>query len=204
MISPVCAGNSTSSGSQILNGQVNFQSNISTLNTAINNVGSDVGVQSVAGANVVDITTMNDTEVNTSQYSNGAQTTSTLNAQVANVGGNVGMVNQAVCNSTSVSTDPAVTAVTNYQECAAKDPTATANVAVSGVGGSFSLANSAISNNFQADTNAASMPINNKQINSAAAVSSVTANVAHVAGTASVTSTAIGNNAQIVHYSTGQ
>lgn len=167
-------------------------------------MGSDVGVQSVAAGNVVDITTMNDTTVNTSQYSNGPQITSTLNAQVANVGGNVGMTNQAVCNSASVSTDPAVTAVTNYQECAAKDPTATANVGISGVNGSFSLANSAISNNFAADTNAASMPINNKQINNAAVNSTVNATVAHIGGTASVTSTAIGNNAQIVHYSTGQ
>lgn len=161
-----------------------------------------MGVQSTAAANVVDITTMNDTVVNTSQYSNGAQSTSTLNAQIANIGGNVGVVNQALCNSASVSTDPAVTAVTNYQECAAKDPTATAKVDVSGVNGSFSLANSAISNNFEADTNAASMPIANKQINNAAAVSSTTANVAHVAGTVSVSSAAIGNNAQVVHYST--
>ena len=203
-LSPACADNSASNagGSQILNGQVSLSSSISTLNTSIDHAGGDVGVQSVAAGNVVDITTMNDTTVDSSQYTNATQVTSTANATISNVAGSVGFVNQAICNSASVSTDPVLTAVTNYQQCAAQDPTATSQIAVNNVGGSFSLANSAIANNFEADTNAGTMPINNKQINTSTSVSSVAATISNVTGTASVTSTAIGNNAQIVHYST--
>jgi hypothetical protein len=203
MLSPACADSSNSaSGSQILNGQVQLNSAISTLNTTIDHTGGDVGVQSVAAGNVVDITTMNDTTVESSQYTNAAQVTSTANATIANVAGSVGVVNQAVCNSASVSTDPSLTAVNNYQQCAAQDPTATSNISLANINGSVSIANSAIANNFEADSNAGNMPIINKQINTSTTVSSTTAAVSNVAGTVSVTSSAVGNNAQIVHYST--
>lgn len=203
MLAPACAADSSNNtGSQILNGQVQLNNAISTLNTTIEHVGGDVGVQSVAAGNIVDITTMNDTVVETSQYTSAAQITSTAKATIADIGGSVGVVNQAVCNSASVSTDPALTAVNNYQQCDARDPTATANISLTGIGGSASIANSAIANNFEADTNAGHMPINNKQINNSVSVASTTAKVSNVAGTVSVNSTAVGNNAQIIHYST--
>src|SRR5512142_1143344 len=84
LLSPAFA-ESSSDGSQILNGQVSLHTSISTVQAVVDNVGGDVGVQSVAAGNVVDITTMNDTEVNTSQYTNAAQVTSTLNASISNV-----------------------------------------------------------------------------------------------------------------------
>jgi hypothetical protein len=57
-------------------------------------------------------------------------------------------------------------------------------------------------NAFEADSNASNMPVNNLQINHSNITATTTANVSNVAGTVSVTSAAIGNNAQIVHYST--
>jgi hypothetical protein len=118
------------------------------------------------------------------------------------VGGDVGIQNQAVCNSASISTDPTITAITSQQQCDAVDPSANAYVDASKIGGSFSLANSAIGNTFEADSNAQNMPVNNTQINRSSVNATTTANVSNVAGTVSVTSAAIGNNAQIIHYST--
>lgn len=201
MLSPACA-DSSSDGSQILNGQVSLHTSISTVQAVVDNVGSDVGVQSVAAGNVVDITTMNDTHVTSDQYTSSVDISSNLGARVTNVAGSVGISNQAVCNSAGVSTDPAITAVNSKQVCAAQDPNANAYVDASNIGGSFSLANSAIGNTFEADTNAAYMPVNNAQTNLSSVNARTTANVGNVAGTVSVTSAAIGNNAQIVHYST--
>jgi hypothetical protein len=201
MLSPAFA-DSSSDGSQILNGQVSLHTSISTLQTVVDKVGGDVGIQSVAAGNVVDITTMNDTHVTNNQYVSSVDISSDLGARVTNVDGSVGIVNQAVCNSASVSTDPAITAVNNKQVCAAVDPDARAYVDANNIGGSFSLSNSAIGNTFEADTNAAYMPVNNAQTNLSSVNARTTANVSNVAGTVSVTSSAIGNNAQIVHYST--
>jgi hypothetical protein len=201
MLSPAFA-DSSSDGSQILNGQVSLHTSISTVQTVVDNVGQDVGVQSVAAGNVVDITTMNDTHVTSDQYTSSVEISSDIGARLTNIGGNVGVVNQAVCNSANVSTDPAVTAVNNTQQCNAIDPDARAYVDASNIGGSFSLANTAMGNAFETDTNAAYMPVNNTQINTSSVNARTTANVSSVAGTVSVSSAAIGNNAQIVHYST--
>src|SRR5512142_448021 len=96
LLSPAFA-ESSSDGSQILNGQVSLHTSISTVQTVIDNVGSNVGVQSVAAGNVVDITTMNDTHVTNDQYVSSVDISSDLGARVTNVGGDVGIVNQAVC-----------------------------------------------------------------------------------------------------------
>ncbi|MBU6299092.1 MAG: hypothetical protein KGJ79_17205 [Alphaproteobacteria bacterium] len=197
------SSSNTSGGSQILNGQIALHTSISSLHTTIDNVGSDVGVQSVAGGNAVDITTMNDTHVTNNQYTSTVDISSDLGARVTNVGGNVGIQGQASCNSAGVSTDPNITAINSTQQCDAVDPTSRAYVDSANIGGSFSLSNSATGNTFQADSNASNMPVNTLQINHSNVNAVTTANVFNVAGTVSVTSAAIGNNAQIVHYSTG-
>lgn len=200
-ISPACADSSTE-GSQILNGQVSFHTAISKVDAVVDNVGQSVGVTSVAAGNVVDITTMNDTHVTNDQYVSSVDISSDIGARLTNIGGDVGVVNQAVCNSASVSTDPAVTAVNSKQVCAAIDPDARVWVDASNIGGSMSVANSAIGNTFEADTNAAYMPVNNNQVNLSNVNARTTVNVGNVGGTVAVTSHAIGNNAQIIHYST--
>ena len=162
-----------------------------------------MGVQSVAAGNVVDITTMNDTHVTNNQYVSSVDISSDLGARVTNVGGDVAIQGQAVCNSASVSTDPIVTAINSTQVCNAVDPTSMAYVDAANINGSFSLANSAVGNSFEADSNASNMPVSTTQVNTSNVNAKTTANVSNVAGTVSVTSAAIGNNAQIVHYSTG-
>jgi hypothetical protein len=199
------AGSSSdqSGGSQILNGQIALHTAISSLHTTVDGVGQDVGVQSVAAGNTLDVTTMNDTHVTNNQYTSSIDISSDLGAAVTNVGGSVGVQGQAVCNSASISTDPNITKINNTQECDAIDPTSMANVYANGIGGDFSLSNSAIGNSLEADSNAANMPITTTQINHSNVNAMTTANVSNVAGSVSVTSAAIGNNAQIVHYSTG-
>lgn len=201
MLSPAFA-DSSSDGSQILNGQVSLHTSISTLQTVIDNVGQSVGVQSTAAGNALDVTTMNDTHVNNDQYASTIDISSDLGARVTNVGGDVAIQGQAVCNSASISTDPNITAITSKQQCDAVDPTSRAYVDASNIGGSFSLANSAVGNTFEADSNAQNMPVDTLQINHSNVNAVTTANVSNVAGTVSVTSAAIGNNAQIIHYST--
>ena len=201
MLGPAFAG-SSSEGSEVLNGQIALHTSISTLQTVVTDVKQDVGIQSVAAGNTLDITTMNDTHVKNDQYVSSVDISSDLGARVTNTGGSVGVQNQAVCNSANVSTDPNVTAITSKQQCDAVDPAARAWVDAANIGGSFSLANSAVGNTFEADSNAKNMPVNNLQINHSNVTATTTANVSNVAGSVAVTSAAIGNNAQIVHYST--
>jgi hypothetical protein len=201
MLNPAFA-DSSSDGSQILNGQIALHTSISTLQTVIENVGQGVGVQSVAAGNALDVTTMNDTHVKNDQYVSTIDISSDLGARITNIGGDVGVQNQAVCNSAGVSTDPTITAISSKQQCDAVDPAARAYVDAANIGGSFSLANSALGNSFEADSNAQNMPVDTLQINHSNVNATTTANVSNVAGTVSVTSAAIGNNAQIIHYST--
>jgi hypothetical protein len=202
MLVPAFADNTSNAGSQILNGQIALHTSISTLQTVIGNVGESVGVQSVAAGNVLDVTTMNDTHVSNDQYTSTIDISSDLGARVTDVGGDVGITGQAVCNSAGVSTDPTITAITSKQVCDAVDPASRAYVDATNIGGSFSLANSALGNTFEADSNASNMPVNTTQINRSSVNAVTTANVSNVAGTVSVTSAAIGNNAQVLHYST--
>lgn len=198
-----CAAESTDpTGSRILNGQVNFNATVSTLNTTVQGVHGDVAGQSVAAGNVIDITTFNDTTVYNDQYNKSTTIDSTINARVGDVGGSVGYTSQAVCNSAGVSTDPTITAVYNKQECASIDPSSTVNARIQGVGGDIGLASSAVGNTFSEDTNAPNAPVDTHQINSSFVHSEVNANIANAGGSVSATSAAIGNNAQILHYST--
>lgn len=197
------SNNQTPIGSQILNGQVNFNASVSTLNTQVNGVHGDVAGQSVAGGNAIDITTMNDTHVINNQYNKSVTIDSTINGYVTDVGGSVGYTSQSVCNSAGVSTDPTTTAIDSTQECRSIDPSSKVNATAYNIGGDVGLASSALGNTFQADSNAANMPVQNKQINSSFIHSTVNANLANVGGNVGATSTAIANNAQIIHYSTG-
>jgi hypothetical protein len=201
-LSPAFAGSSTDTGSVILNGQVNFDVEASKLNVDVQDVGGDAVGQSVAGGNVVDITTMQDTKVHNEQYSTSSYIGSELNTNVSNVGGSVGYTSQAVCNDASVSTDPTTTDVYSNQECRAQDPTSTLNAAVTNVSGDVSLQSSSLGNNFEEDTNAPNAPVATYQINNSATYSTVNASIANVHGSVGATSAAIGNNAQIVHYGT--
>jgi hypothetical protein len=70
------------------------------------------------------------------------------------------------------------------------------------VKGDVAIAGAAMSNSFEADSNAPNMPVWNKQINNGTVASTVNANVYNVGGSTSLTSSAIGNTGQIIHYST--
>ena len=61
---------------------------------------------------------------------------------------------------------------------------------------------SSLGNSFEADCNAPNMPIWNKQINNSTVASTVNANVYNIGGSTSMSSSAVGNTAQIIHYST--
>jgi hypothetical protein len=202
-LSLACAAGSSEGGSRILNGQVNFNATVSTLNTQTYSVNGDVAGQSVAGGNAVDITTMNDTHVVSTQYNKSMTIDSTINAGVGNVGGSVGYSSQAVCNSAGVSTDPNVTAIKSTQECHSVDPSSQINANIANIGGDVGLASHALGNSFEADSNANNMPVQTKQINTSFVHSTINANVSKVGGSVSSSSAAIGNNAQILHYTTG-
>ena len=112
----------TATGSTILNGQVTFGSQWSTVNATIKNVGGDVVVQSQGAGNVLEAVTFDDTHVTSTQDAESDNIGSTINTKVDGVGGSVSISGLAVCNSTDVSTDPNVTAVDSTQTCNAKDP----------------------------------------------------------------------------------
>jgi hypothetical protein len=187
----------------IMNGQVTLQTQWSNLNTVIDSVGGDAALQGAAAGNLVDIMTMNDTRVNSSQYVGpDAAIGSDINASISNVWGSVGISNQAVCNGASVSTDPILTAVRSTQECRASDPAAQINGLVNGVVGDMAVQSLAMGNTFQTDSNAPNFPVFNSQINGSIGASTINMNAFNIGGSMSMTSAAIGNKAQILHYST--
>jgi hypothetical protein len=189
-----------SSGSEILNGQTDFHLSLSNLNVQVGDISGNVSAQSVAAGNTLDVTTMDDTSVTNEQYASSAMIGSTINADVQNIGGTVSLVSQAVCNSATISTDPNVTAVYSNQECQAIDPASSLNANVANIGNDVSLASMAVGNTFEEDTNAASMPVQTYQINASSINSSVNTKINNVTGNVDVTSAAIGNSAQIIHY----
>ena len=192
-----------SSGSNIINGQINLQSQFSNLSGNIDTIQGDAVVQGAAAGNMIDITTMNNTRVQNSQIVGpNASIDSNVNTNVSNVWGSVNVSNQSLCNGASVSTDPTLTAVTSYQKCTASDPAAAMNTNISNIAGDAVVQNSALGNSLEADSNAPNMPIVSKQMNSSMEASTVHANVSNVGGSTSLTSSAIGNTAQIIHYST--
>ncbi|MES2295202.1 MAG: hypothetical protein V4527_18030 [Pseudomonadota bacterium] len=203
-LSATCAyAGGTSSGSNIINGQINLQSQFSNLTGNIDTIQGDAVVQSTAAGNMIDITTMNNTRVQNSQIVGpNASIDTNITANVSNVWGSVGVTSQAVCNGANVSTDPVLTAVNSYQKCDATDPSSSVHANISNIAGDAVVQSMALGNSFEADSNAANMPIVSRQINNAMSASTVHANVSNVGGSTSLTSSAIGNTGQIIHYST--
>jgi hypothetical protein len=190
-------------GSQILNNQINLQTNWSSLTGSVDTVGGDVVVQGNAAGNLVDVTTMNDTRVTNNQtVSSNATIGSTVAVDVNNVWGSVGITNQAICNGASVSTDPILTAVTSNQACHAKDPYSEINTNISNIGGNAVVQGVAVGNKLETDSNAPNFPVISRQLNNSGVVSNVNANVFNAAGTVGLSSSAVGNTAQVLHYST--
>jgi len=184
----------------ITNAQINLGTIWSKTNADVSNISGDVNASATAVGNTVEVFTMQDTAVDNSQESSG-QIGAEVNGNVDSVDGNVSLSATAVCNSADVSTDPNVTAVNNWQHCGAADPEATVNANVSNVTGGVGIAAMAIGNQLTADSNATHFPINNAQLNDGALIATATANVTN-AGPVDLSSSAIGNTAQIIHYST--
>jgi len=190
-------------GSQILNNQINLQTNWSNLTGSVDTVGGDVVVQGNAGGNLVDVTTMNDTRVsNTQVVGPNATIGSTVAVDVNNVWGNVGITNQAICNGASVSTDPILTAVKSNQACHATDPYSEINTNISNIGGNAVVQGMSVGNKLETDSNAPNFPVISRQLNNSGVVSNVNANVFNAAGTVGLSSSAVGNTSQVLHYST--
>ena len=195
-----CAGG-TSSGSNIINGQINLQSQFSNLTGNIDTIQGDAVVQSAAAGNLIDITTMNNTRVQNSQFVGpNAAIDSNITTNVSNIWGSTAITNQAICNGAGISTDPTLTAVNSYQKCASSDPSSSLRANVSNIAGDAVIQNSALGNSLEADTNAVNMPIVSRQINNSMEASTVHANVSNIGGSTSLTSSAIGNTGQIIHY----
>ncbi|HEY4274707.1 MAG TPA: hypothetical protein VGM68_04430 [Rhizomicrobium sp.] len=196
-----CAGGTNSSGSNIINGQINLQSQFSNLTGNVDGVAGDAVAQSTAAGNMIDIFTMNNTRVQNSQIVGpGSAIDSNVNANISNVWGSTSVSSQAICNGASVSTDPTLTAVNSYQRCDSSDPSTSIKANIGGVGGDAMVQGLSIGNSFEADTNARNMPIVSKQINNSMTTSTVHANVSDVGGSTALTSSAIGNTGQIIHY----
>src|ERR1700712_396729 len=105
-------------GSNILNNQINLQTNWSNLTGVVDTVGGDVVAQGSAAGNMIDVTTMNNTRVQNNQIvGSGATIGSNVSLDANNVWGSVGVQNQVLCNGASISTDPVLTAVKSNQEC---------------------------------------------------------------------------------------
>jgi len=190
-------------GSNILNNQINLQTNWSNLTGVVDTVGGDVVAQGSAAGNMIDITTMNNTRVQNNQIvGSGATIGSNVSLDANNVWGSVGVQNQVLCNGASVSTDPVLTAVKSNQECHASDPYSGVNAYVTNVAGNAVFQGSAISNSFEADSNAPNMPISSRQINNSASVSNMNVAAGNIGGTVAMSSSAIGNTSQIIHYNT--
>jgi len=190
-------------GSQILNNQINLQTNWSSLTGSVDTVGGDVVVQGNAGGNLVDVTTMNDTRVTNNQtVGSNATIGSNVAVDVNNVAGSVGITNQAICNGANVSTDPILTAVKSNQACHATDPYSEINTNISNIGGNAVVQGMSVGNKLETDSNAPNFPVISRQLNNSGVVSNVNANVFNAAGTVGLSSSAVGNTSQVLHYST--
>ena len=195
------AGDTSQTGSNIINGQINLQSQFSNLTGTIDGVAGDAVAQSTAAGNMIDIVTMNNTRVQNSQMVGpGSAIDSNVDASISNVWGSTAVNSQALCNGASVSTDPTLTSVKSYQRCESSDPSTSVNANINNIGGNAVVQGMALGNSFEADTNAANMPIVSRQFNNSLTTSTVHANVSNIGGSTSLTSSAIGNTGQIIHY----
>jgi len=206
LATPAFADSSTSSsggalnGSLILNDQTQLHTVTSTVNADAMDVQGDFVGQSVAGGNSIDVTTMQDSWVTNKQYTSAVDVSSSLSASVKNIGGSAQLTSQAFCNNATISTDPTTTDVYSNQECTAQDPSATLNATATNIGGDFQSAAISMANNFEEDTNAPNAPVQNYQVNASNVSALNNTNVYSVQGSAAVVGSAIGNNAQIIHY----
>jgi hypothetical protein len=192
-----------SSGSNILNNQINLQNNWSNLTASVDTVGGDLVAQGSAAGNMIDITTMNNTRVQNNQIVGPSSNIgSNVSIDANNIWGSVGIQNQVLCNGASVSTDPVLTAVKSNQECHAQDPYSSINTNINNIAGNAVLQGSAIGNSFEADSNAPNMPIMSRQLNNSGVVSNINANIFNAGGSVGLSSSAIGNTSQIIHYNT--
>ena len=186
----------------ILNGQVTFGAQWSTVTTTANNVGGDVVIQGQGAGNMFEAVTFDDTHVKSSQDDESTNIGSTITANVNGVGGSVSVSGTAVCNSTDVSTDPNVTAVDSKQYCGAQDPGSEINGKISNVAGDVAVQSTAYGNTYTEDTNATNAPTNLAQTNTSNVFGTANVAVRNIGGSVGVTSSAVGNNVQVVHYST--
>ena len=204
-------GSSTSSGgdgsnggnadeSEINNNQVNLDTVWNNTNIVADDVNGDVNGAAAATANAFQAITFNNTVVNNNQYASGAAVGSDLNAMTTNVNGSVNLSNTVACNSADVSTDPAYTVVNSKQECAVGDPSQATNVFAAQVQNDVNVAGAVAANVYTEDTNAKYNYVNSNQINESAVNSTTNVQTYNVGGTVNVSSSAVGNTAQVVHY----
>jgi hypothetical protein len=186
--------------SKIINGQVNLDSIWTNNNMQVDNVNGDVNGSATAVGNAFEAVTMNNTIVDNNQYASGAAIGADMNAMVTNVNGSVNLNTQVACNTADVSTDPAYTIVHSTQECAVGDPAQATNAFVAQVQNDVNIGGSAAGNVYTEDTNAAYNYVNTSQLNESAVNSTTNAQVYNVGGSVNVSSAAVGNSTQIVHY----
>lgn len=199
------SGGNTNTGngaseSEIVNKQVNLDTVWNNTNVEVDNVNGDVNASAAATANAFQAITFNNTVVNNDQYASGEAVGSDLNAQVTNINGSVNMSNIVACNTADVSTDPAYTVVNSKQECAVGDPSQATNVFAAQVQGDVNVVGSVAANVYTEDTNAKYNYVNTTQINSSAVNSTTNVQAYNVGGAVNVSSSAVGNTAQVVHY----
>ena len=86
------------------------------------------------------------------------------------------------------------------QECAVGDPSQATNVLAAQVQGDVNIAGAVAANVYTEDTNAKYNYVNSNQINESAVNSTTNVQTYNVGGTVNVSSSAVGNTAQVVHY----
>ncbi len=193
-------GNANTNESDIINKQINLDTVWNNTNVTVDDVNGDVNGQASATANAFQAVTMNNSIVDNNQYASGAAVGSDLNAQITNINGSVNMSNQVSCNNADVSTDPAYTIVNSKQQCAVGDPSQATNVFAAQVQNDVNVQGSVAANVYTEDTNAKYNYVNTQQINQSAVNSTTNVQAYNVGGSVNVSSSAVGNTAQVVHY----
>ena len=196
------SGNNGGNGneSEIYNNQTNLGTVWNNTNVEVDNVNGDVNVGAAATANAFQAVTFNNTVVNNNQYAAGDAVGSDLNAQVTNINGSINMSNIVACNTADVSTDPAYTVVNSKQECAVGDPSQATNVFAAQVQNDVNVTGSVAANVYTEDTNAKYNYVNTNQLNESSVNSTTNVQAYNIGGSVNVSSSAVGNTAQIVHY----
>jgi len=186
--------------SDIINKQINLDSVWTNTNATADNVNGDVNGSASAAANAFQAVTMNNTLVDNKQYASGAAVGADLNAQVTNINGSVNMGTTVACNTADVSTDPAYNVAHSQQECAVGDPSQATNVFAAQIQNDVNVQGSVAGNVYTEDTNAKYNYVNTKQLNQSSTNSTTNVQAYNVGGSVNVSSSAVGNTAQVVHY----